>query len=341
MIKLTFLVENILIDEKENQKLSDLFDTLGQDWINIFKIYAITRITDSWVQSKNIVEKPNAWNLNEDKTNIFVEWDFSEDIFENMTSFETAYANYNIVYENVSIYFDSLSYKIIKSDDNITMTQMTEEDISINIYDGEANAYLQNIINKSILIEQELKDQHSIIEVNDERRIGYHSLGTTPNLNILINKDNDAEIITFKLKRYYDGVDLSQKNIYIYFIRPDKKSFQEPLQIIFESIEEDCFNVVWTVKDLVTSVPGILTYALVAKGKYYTDEYFWQTYPATFEISKGIFDYIESESEFLAISMDEFQKQLENDVNILKNAYSSGIIKWQKLSSLFEGSDLT
>ena len=56
----------------------------------------------------------------------FAQWDFSEDIFENMTSFETAYANYNIVYENVSIYFDSLSYKIIKSDDNITMTQMTE-----------------------------------------------------------------------------------------------------------------------------------------------------------------------------------------------------------------------
>ena len=152
-----------------------------------------------------------------------------------------------------------------------------------------------------------------------------------------------SEEITFTFERFYDGIDLASKKLWIYYIRPnDNANYQEELFIIPDSHKEKndikYFSATWSASEIATMYSGVLTFALVAKGDGYKDTYLWQSYPSNFTIEKGIFkEGSLKDSDFQIVSPSKQSQEIYDSVQKLNTAYENGtIIKWQSLALLME-----
>lgn len=270
-------------------------------------------------------------SYNKSRNIISIEFTFENIEFNNET--ESLYATYSIVYENELINKISYPYFIY---DNSTFgeiqfgEELTEDQENVKIILDKW------ITQDSLKVINALTDEHSHIIVNKDRKI------FIPNedRNILLTKDNDSEEITFEIPQVYDGIDLSTKNLGIYYIRPvndnDPETPQgvtEPLRI--EKIENGVIHATWTITNVVTSVPGTLTFAIVAEGDGFQDEYFWQTYPAQFIIEEGIYGKLPYGIEdFSFIDKTDFRNDIIKEIEKLNKYHEQGKIKWQSIASL-------
>lgn len=326
MENLTFELDDFTLVEGKDQTLYTLLSADS----SVFKISVITKINEVWNKAYY-----SPLFISKSGQKISVEWNYDYrdlNIGEENIG-QKVYTSYSVVYLKKSI--------IDVDEENIfTITGSATSGYNLgaldktNINDQEAKSILTNWIKyDSVRSENNLVDQHNKLIIDKERRI----ILPISNSNIIINRDNNSEEITFEMYKFYDGIDLSQKELYIYYIRPDGKPYKEGLFIerIDEGNDEDSILLAsWVVTENVTMQSGILTFAIVAEGNGYTDDYLWQTYPSNFTIDKGIFSNLTDSDEFETFKLSKFQQELFNDVEALKASYQQGEVKWQKISDL-------
>ena len=272
-----------------------------------------------------------------EENKILASVNFKEEDFI-LTEVDAWYATYVITYNN-ELVLAGPSYKKINE-------EFTYE-FNVEVNDEKPIALLQKWINlDSIKITNILIDEHKYFYIGKDRKIISEDSDKTN--NVILTKDNESEEITWRLPRYYDGIDLTTKNISIYYIRPIEKDDTQggesvPQGLIealsIEKWDDDYLWVTWIVTDLVTNTAGVLTYSIIAEGDGFTDEYFWQSYPSTFLIEKGIYgDLPVGEQDFSFIEKEIFKTNIYQAIEDLQLTHERGEIKWQSLTDLINPS---
>ena len=268
-----------------------------------------------------------------EKNEILVSVNFKEEDFI-LTEVDAWYATYVITYNN-ELVLAGPSYKKINE-------EFTYE-FNVEANDEKPIALLQKWINlDSIKVTNVLVDEHKYFYIGKNRKIVSEISDKFD--NVILTKDNESEEITWRLPRYYDGVDLTTKNISIYYIRPIEKDntsggelepqgLTETLTV--EKWDDDYLWATWMVTDLVTNVAGVLTYSIIVEGDGLKDEYFWQSYPSTFLIEEGIYGILPiGEQDFSFIDKESFRIDVYQTIEELKAIHEAGEIKWQSLADL-------
>lgn len=119
--------------------------------------------------------------------------------------------------------------------------------------------------------------------------------------NELVAEDNISQLITFRMPKVYEGIELFNKVFYLDYLPPSKK---EPfnIEIINKKIIDDYLYLYWPVTYEVTKYGVNLPIAISAVDIGTTSDaadengavnskaqqYIWQTYPATLQIKKNL-----------------------------------------------------
>lgn len=269
-----------------------------------------------------------------EKNEILATIDFKEEDFTTLTDVDAWYATYVVTYNNELVLIGP-SYKKINE-------EFTYE-FNVEANDEKPVALLQKWINlDSVKVTNILVDEHKYFYIGKNRKIV--SENSDKSDNVILTKDNDSEEITWRLPRYYDGIDLITKNISIYYIRPVEKDNtqggeSEPQglteTLTVEKWDDNYLWATWVVTDLVTNTAGVLTYSIIVEGDGLKDEYFWQSYPSTFLIEEGIYGNLPTgEKDFSFIDKKSFRTDIYQTIEELKAIHEAGEIKWQSLADL-------
>ena len=156
--------------------------------------------------------------------------------------------------------------------------------IDLNDYTSELEAIQNSNSSVSTMSIDTLSEPYFIIDAN-AREISvpsqYEYIG--------VYNDHNAETIYFRINRYFDDVDLSQKTCLIMFVNPKGESSYNVSNSM--SVLDDELIIGWTINHEHTAGVGILTFALCF---YHIDEdtsmfdYRWSTKPATTKILPGL-----------------------------------------------------
>ena len=301
-------------------------------------IMSYKEITGAYEQEQKVYTIPEVILPNKEEINlgseIEVKVNFNKEDFT-LTEIDSAswYLTYVIIYSQETVFTGSC-YKI-------------EGEQCIITTDERPVALLQKWINiDAVKVDNDLIDEHKHFYIGKDRKIVAENSDKFD--NVILTRDNESEEITWRLPRYYDGIDLTSKHISIYYIRPIKKddsqSGETNPQGILENLsvtkcDTDYIWATWIVTDLVTKTEGTLTYAIVAEGDGLKDEYFWQSYPSTFIIEAGIYGNLPiGEEEFKFIDKQDFRNDFINDIDKLNEYHEQGKIKWQPITSLINSS---
>lgn len=83
---------------------------------------------------------------------------------------------------------------------------------------------------------------------------------------IAVQYDHNIETVTFDCPRFWDGNDLSTMNIYINYLRADRKPGSAPgNDITVDPSDENLIHFTWTVSRHVTEVKGNIVFLVCAK----------------------------------------------------------------------------
>lgn len=154
------------------------------------------------------------------------------------------------------------------------------------------------------IAEEGMTDWHEPIEIVDRDII------MTNNQNVLLAQDNISQMITFKMHRYYENIDLSAKNIWIDFIDPASQELRhihlydpnpEEGEDYSDNIEildsesgraQDAYMLLkWVVPYAITKKAGRIKFAISAIGDNLASinvYYVWQTKPAELIIQPNL-----------------------------------------------------
>lgn len=80
---------------------------------------------------------------------------------------------------------------------------------------------------------------------------------------LAVQFDHNVETVTFDCPRYWDGLDMSQMNVYINYIRSDNHSNSYQTEVTSADESKMCFN--WTVSSDVTQVKGEIAFLVCVK----------------------------------------------------------------------------
>lgn len=162
-----------------------------------------------------------------------------------------------------------------------------------------------------------LSDDHEPIEIIDR------TIVVTKNQNILIAEDNISQCIRFRLPRYYDGVDLYDKNFYIDYVKDGALSnLLIPKEWIdLETVDAVAYIILkWAVSNKFTKEAGALPFAISAtdlgadsgSGESFEPkkQYVWQTEPAKLVIKANLGPRNSSTTE-------EEEPDISNDIQVL------------------------
>jgi hypothetical protein len=136
---------------------------------------------------------------------------------------------------------------------------------------SQVNNLLNNMSNDEISTYLANSDIEPHIIVNPDRTI------SVPNelKRIGVEHDNNVETVTFDCPRYWDGVDLSDKVIYIRYRRSDKNMYSYiATDILIDETDSNMFHFNWTISKNVTAVPGTIHFLICVVGQ---DGYEWHT----------------------------------------------------------------
>ena len=262
--------------------------------------------------------------LSEDGTTFSLTWSYDITTF---TKGKPVYASYCFIVNGevcavgAGDTFDCYSITD-KNNDIIEVGKINDEEQEVSALYRQwyKIANLSSVVN-------DLRNQHKVIEIGEDRVIKMND-----NNNVIIQFDNDSELITFRAKRKYDGIDLLTKKLYFYGITPgSKKPIKDLVSVETADDSNEDIIISWKVSNAFADGNGQMDFAIVAEGENITDDYLWQTHPAKMTIHPSILDNI---VEFQALSWNEWQEQLINTIDRLTSAYEKGELKWQSISSL-------
>ena len=140
-----------------------------------------------------------------------------------------------------------------------------------------------------------LTDDHAPIDIIDR------DIMVSKNQNVLVAEDNVSQCIRFRMARYYDGIDLYDKHIYIDYIQDDEvRHIKIPKDYIdLETIEKVQYIIIkWAVPYSITKKAGTVTFGISASdliaisgtGESFEPkrQYVWQTKPSKLIITENL-----------------------------------------------------
>lgn len=108
--------------------------------------------------------------------------------------------------------------------------------------------------------------------------------------DIAVSLDTMSQIITFRMPRFFDGIDRASKLITIKFLNAAGQG--DHSSAVNKKVMETTIEFGWILNGKVTIKDGNVLFAIEILGytdDTFTDFYVWQTKPAGFKIEKGIF----------------------------------------------------
>lgn len=145
-----------------------------------------------------------------------------------------------------------------------TMT-LTETDNMIPAYSGEETFQKSD---KYLWYDKYYDDKYSIVDELKNIKLGEGQVNLT--------QEKNSQVIPFLMNRYYDGMDLTDMLISVYFVNKESKSGENPV-INFE-YSDTKIRFYWLLDDLPTAISGKLKIEIIARG--YNEkgaEYLWRT----------------------------------------------------------------
>ena len=136
-----------------------------------------------------------------------------------------------------------------------------------------------------------LTDEHEPVDIQDR------TILIGKNQNVLVAEDNISQCIRFRLPRYYDGVDLTEKQFQIDYLDPaDAKTLRFILipiediemSVYLEGDDTEYILISWAVPNSITQKEGNVLFALSATGQVEDEFYVWQTMPASLVVEGNI-----------------------------------------------------
>lgn len=193
--------------------------------------------------------------------------------------------------------------------------------INLNDYASELATIQNDNSNVSLMSAEPISEPKFIVNANS-REISVPSQFEY----IGVYNDHNAETVYFKIDRYFDDIDLSQKTCVILFMNPRGEtgySINSSMSVLDNEI-----IIGWTINHEHTAAIGTLTFALCF---YHIDEnthifdYRWSTKPATtkvlpgLELVRGQFDAMKSDDlEIILQKIDDIYEQVSSVNSLLE-----------------------
>ena len=145
-----------------------------------------------------------------------------------------------------------------------TMT-LAETDNMMPAYSGEETFQKSD---KYLWYDKYYDDKYSIVDELKNIKLGEGQVNLT--------QEKNSQVIPFLMNRYYDGMDLTDMLISVYFVNKENKDGENPV-INFE-YSDTKIRFYWLLDDLPTAISGKLKIEIIARG--YNEkgaEYLWRT----------------------------------------------------------------
>lgn len=107
-----------------------------------------------------------------------------------------------------------------------------------------------------------------------------------PLTDLVCKFDSNSRTLKFKIKRYFDSIDLSEKDIKINFINANSRSGYTIG--ILDEINQDDFTFLWTISDETTVESGRIYYAIQFSSIENNVKYLWHTKPSSFLVEDSL-----------------------------------------------------
>lgn len=105
--------------------------------------------------------------------------------------------------------------------------------------------------------------------------------------DLVVESDTRSQIISFRIPRYIDNVDLSEKAIAIKFRNALGQG--DRVRVVNKIVSDNEITFGWLIDNKVTVKEGLVYFAIEILGKNEKDElYVWSTKPAAFNVEKGL-----------------------------------------------------
>lgn len=101
---------------------------------------------------------------------------------------------------------------------------------------------------------------------------------------ISIQGESISQYVEFIMPRYYDNIDLSEKNIVIHYTAGDRGGENAPINV-YKSQERIKFG--WAIPASATANEGTLSIGVWARGYVGTEEYMWKSRIAYYKVERG------------------------------------------------------
>lgn len=103
-------------------------------------------------------------------------------------------------------------------------------------------------------------------------------------LHPIVKEDANSRKIHFRMQRFFDGVDLSNKTITVTYVGPTGEK-HPPVLILDKMVVGEGINFYWLVGESVCRYDGIVNFKITVSDN---DGYVWNTLPSTIFVGDGI-----------------------------------------------------
>ena len=130
-------------------------------------------------------------------------------------------------------------------------------------------------------VQYDMVDEHPPVNINNRK------IFMPENVQMVVARDNVSQIITFKINRYFEGVDFSEKDCAIKYINANKEYGKVNAANV--EVEDDKFIFCWILDDNVAAKAGVVKFAIEFSGlNEHNQPYIWQTTAALLKVEEGI-----------------------------------------------------
>ena len=174
----------------------------------------------------------------------------------------------NTGYDNISL--SARKYNLYLSLNN---RDILIDDINLNAIEYTATSLLSNELTIEVTGEANpVKYPYGMTDDNEPIDIIDRDILISMNQNVLVAQDNVSQCIRFRMPRWYEGIDLYDKDIYIDYINnDDNKIYSIPIPPEYISLgaevegkAEKYMILNWPVSYSITKNPGTVTFAILA-----------------------------------------------------------------------------
>lgn len=128
---------------------------------------------------------------------------------------------------------------------------------------------------------EQLIDEHDPYLVNNREVI------VSTDREVAVSGDSNSQLLSFKMKRFFDGIDLSQMVPCIKYVNSEGAG--DLSRAVNVRVEDDFIIISWLLSSKATLVPGNLQYQLCFIGYDEKENWYqWQTKPTSCIIAEGI-----------------------------------------------------